>query len=318
MPRLPPPLLRRAYKISPHLPPLVRATRSIESAQIELRWLQEHVASKNAPKPSLLLQNYIFRRSFLAEPLQYILGSQPFGSVDILCRRNVLIPRAETEESVSHLASLLKKQRWRRKAKVVDLCTGTGCIPLLLAAETPVAAVGVDVSPYALGLAMRNVRHNAERLKEGSTVEVLDGDLLAEDEEMEQLLYSLHAYFDEMDPGHEAVDVVVSNPPYISADGYKRETARSVRNWEPRIALEAEDQGDVFYPRIGGIAWELGARAVVAEVGGWEQAERVRSCWKEMGWVGTEVWSDFAGRGRTVVAWREGGEWIREGPNEAP
>ncbi|KAA8896004.1 S-adenosyl-L-methionine-dependent methyltransferase [Sphaerosporella brunnea] len=314
MPRLPPTLLRHAYKASPYIPALMRATRALDTAKIELRWLREHAATQ--PRPSLALQNFVFRRSFLAEPLQYILGSQPFGAVDILCRRGVLIPRAETEESASHLAALLAARGGG--AKVVDLCTGTGCIPLLLAAEAQVQAVGVDISPRALALAMRNVRHNIGALKPGSRVEIVEGDLLAAAEEIDQLLYSMHACFDEMDPEglHHKVDVVISNPPYISADGYKRETTRSVRNWEPRLALEAENGGDVFYPRIGGIAMELGADAVVAEVGGWDQAERVQAYWKEMGWIGTAVWKDFAGRGRTVVGWTDGGEWIKDGPHQ--
>ncbi|KAF8248860.1 S-adenosyl-L-methionine-dependent methyltransferase [Wilcoxina mikolae CBS 423.85] len=307
MPRLPPSLLRRAHRISPLLPPLLKTTRTLPHAILELRWLRAHASTR--PNPASSLRSYIHRRGTLCEPLQYILGTQPFGATTILCRRGVLVPRAETEESASHLATLLPKN-----AKVVDLCTGTGCIPLLLTAETLVLAVGVDISPSALSLAIQNREHNREALKPASKVEFIEGDVLAHD--IDELVYSIHACFDEIDPVmRESVDVVVANPPYISAGGYARETARSVRLWEPRVALEAEEDGDVFYPQIGRIAWSLGAKAVVAEVGGWEQAERVRACWEGMGWSGSTVWKDFAGRGRTVVAWREGGEWVVNGPN---
>ena len=184
---------------------------------------------------------------------------------------------------------------------------------MLLAAETPVLAVGIDISDLALRLAMENASRSAEVLKVESRVKFLEGDVLEQDEE--ELLYAIQACFDEMEPKLSPVDVVVSNPPYISEWGYARQTDRSVRNWEPRLALEAGQMGDIFYPRIGTIAWKLGAKALVAEVSGWEQAERVRKYWGEIGWVGSAIWRDFAGRGRTVVAWRKGGEWVEEGPN---
>lgn len=307
MPRLTHSLLRRANGISPLLSLLLKTTRTLPHAILELCWLRAHASTQ--PNPPAALRSYIRRRATLCEPLQYILGTQPFGTTEILCRRGVLIPRAETEETASHLASLLK-----RNAKVVDLCTGTGCIPLLLAAQAEVATVGVDISPRALSLAVQNRSHNSDALKAASKVEFIEGDVLGNEEE---LLYSIHACFDEIDPQppRETVDVVVANPPYISAGGYARETARSVRLWEPRLALEADQDGDVFYPHIGRIAWELGAAAVVAEVGGLAQAERVRGYWEGVGWVGSAVWKDFAGKGRTVVAWREGGEWVKNGPN---
>jgi HemK-like putative methylase len=301
MPRLPTTLLRRASKLSPHLPTLLKVCRSLDSAQIELKWLKEHAKTPDE------LQNFVYRRGELNEPLQYILGTQPFGATEILCERGVLIPRAETEEIALHLAGLLKPGM-----KVVDLCTGTGCIPLLLAAEKQVSTVGVDISPIALSLAMKNLEHNKEVLR--GRAQFLMGDVLSD---IEETAYSVQACFDEMEEGHESVDVVVSNPPYISADGYNKDTARSVRLWEPKLALEADHDGDHFYPKIAEIAEALGARAIVAEVGGWEQAKRVEGYWRQLGWSGTNVWEDFAKKGRTVVAWNQGGEWVKYGPNAA-
>ncbi|KAF6241405.1 hypothetical protein HO173_000115 [Letharia columbiana] len=101
------------------------------------------------------------------KPLQYILGSQPFGEVEILCRRGVLIPRPETENITTHLASLLLSppSRPQHPLRILDLCTGTGCIPLLLhsllAPHIPSLHLhGVDVSPAALNLAAKNLSHN--------------------------------------------------------------------------------------------------------------------------------------------------------------
>jgi len=202
--------------------------------------------------------------------------------------------------------------------RVVDLCTGTGCIPLLLAAELERCKVlGVDISPRALRLAIRNRGHNAAVLRDGSEVVFLEADVLGE---MPELVYLLLAVFDEIDSDleREGVDVVVANPPYISPRGYERETARSVRLWEPKLALvpEGRMKGDGFYPRIGWVARRLEAGCVVAEVGGLEQARRVQTYWEEIGWEGTGIWRDFAGRGRTVVGWRKGWEWTKNGPNQ--
>lgn len=98
MPRIPHSLLLRAYQISPLLPLVLRATRTLPSAIRELRWLDEHV--KQQDKSSRLNQSQrkgklvqLCKRREKGEPLQYILGSQPFGELDIKCRPGVLIPR---------------------------------------------------------------------------------------------------------------------------------------------------------------------------------------------------------------------------------
>lgn len=122
----------------------------------------------------------------------------------------------------------------------------------------------------------------------------------------------------------EKVDVVVSNPPYISSRGFDTETARSVRNYEPKLALVppqkgyesvSEGSGDTFYPVVAGIAEKLDAKVLMVEVGGCEQAGRVKAQWQERNaWKGVGIWKDYAGKGRGVVAWKEGWEWAEEGP----
>jgi hypothetical protein len=99
MPRLPHSLLLRARNISPLLPLLLHTCRTLSSARDELRWLREHAlaiagARRNHPREvgALLLQ--LCRQRSRGVPLQYLLGSQPFGELDILCRPGVLIPRS--------------------------------------------------------------------------------------------------------------------------------------------------------------------------------------------------------------------------------
>jgi methylase of polypeptide subunit release factors len=98
MPRIPQSILLRAHKISSFLPLVLRATRDLPSAVRELRWIDEHVQEEAKVKPfkpgeakKRLLR--LCRRREKSEPLQYILGSQPFGTLDIKCKRGVLIPR---------------------------------------------------------------------------------------------------------------------------------------------------------------------------------------------------------------------------------
>lgn len=101
MARLNPRTLRQAYKESPLLPILLRSCRDLSTARNELRWLREDV-SKRSSCSQTGIPNTNLDRSRLKDlclergkgvPLQYILGSQPFGSLDIICKRNVLIPR---------------------------------------------------------------------------------------------------------------------------------------------------------------------------------------------------------------------------------
>ncbi|KAK4987911.1 hypothetical protein LTR66_007466 [Elasticomyces elasticus] len=93
----------------------------------------------------------------------------------------------------------------------------------------------------------------------------------------------------------------MSNPPYISPLEFDNTTSRSVRNFEPKIALvppsdaalSGIDQGDVFYPRLLAIAEEVGAKLVLLEVADLTQARRVATmAYKQRVWDGIEIWRD--------------------------
>jgi methylase of polypeptide subunit release factors len=95
MPRIPPSLIRHAKKIDVLLPSLLPICRALRSAENELRWLGEHaakVAGHCLPRQSDHLRQYVARRA-KGEPLQYILGTEFFGDLEIECRPGVLIPR---------------------------------------------------------------------------------------------------------------------------------------------------------------------------------------------------------------------------------
>lgn len=111
MPRIAPSTIRQAYRISPHAATLLPVCRDLRSAYNELRWIREHaeevVEKKLRAQPQLRQQQSAAARQaieheFLAslchrrgrgEPLQYLLGTQPFGNLDLKCRPGVLIPR---------------------------------------------------------------------------------------------------------------------------------------------------------------------------------------------------------------------------------
>lgn len=150
------------------------------------------------------------------EPLQYLEGTAPFGPIEVVVDRRVLIPRPETEllyEKV--LASL------RGGETVVDLGTGSGALALALKHEAPdITMIATDLSDEALEVAAAN----AARL--GVVIELRKGSL-----------------YEALDPALAGtIDVIVSNPPYVAPDEWE-ELAEEVRLYEPRRALLAADGG---------------------------------------------------------------------------
>jgi release factor glutamine methyltransferase len=173
--------------------------------------------------------------------------------------------------------------------RVLDLCTGTGCIALSVAGEHPdTVVIATDISPKAVALAERNSR----ALGLGGWVDVLECDLAS------GVVPEFEGTF----------DVLVSNPPYIPTAVLAQEVPSEVRDFEPALALDGGDDGlDIFRrilelaPRMlkagGMLACELYEGALDAA------AELVRS---EQGWDRVEVREDLTRRPRVLLAWREG------------
>ncbi|OTB06096.1 hypothetical protein M426DRAFT_319168 [Hypoxylon sp. CI-4A] len=327
MPRLPPSLLRRARSISTHLATLLPVCRDLNAAQNELRWIREHVSNLRSSAPSrstrasaideqLLLKRLCQKRGKGA-PLQYVLGTQPFGDLEIKCRPGVLIPRPETEAWVARLADVVRRDGIADGVhhggemsglRIWDLCTGTGCIALLLSSllrrRFPGLDVrGFDVEPRAVALARENLRFNAQQgvlSAVGQNVEFEEVDIFSEG-----FLSSFLTSVEAQDVSKSRVDVLVSNPPYISARGFNRDTERSVRNYEPKLALVPQQDAslssfpdarpeDVFYARLLEIAKVLQPRFMVFEVGDLKQGLRVvqlaRSRFNDLT---IEIWRDW-------------------------
>ena len=167
-----------------------------------------------------MLDNCIKRR-IKGEPVQYILGRADFMGLKFHVDSRVLIPRQDTETLVE--AAIVELQA-RENKRVLDLCTGSGCIGLSIKSLVPDAEVTLsDISQAALEVAEKN----AKALE--VDVKICRGDL-----------------FDAV--GRQKFDLIASNPPYLRTDEME-ELQQEVR-FEPALALEAGVRGMDFYEKI--------------------------------------------------------------------
>ncbi|KAK4467065.1 S-adenosyl-L-methionine-dependent methyltransferase [Cladorrhinum samala] len=290
MPRLPPSIFWRARReISPVASLLLPVCRTLQSTANELRWIRDHVHRTPSVIPAGIRIWQLCEERSRGVPLQYLLKTQPFGPLEILCRKGVLIPRQETESYTFHLSSILSSSSSSSSSSspltILDLCTGTGCIPLLLLccsqkSSSHFSCTGIDISARAISLAKQNLSHNLALIPSASSsIQFIRGDIFSTKFTSE--IYAQHL------PDAAEIDVLTANPPYISPSDFRSQTARSVRHYEPRLALVPDSvpsevskkygcrEEDVFYARILEIAGDLKPKRVVLEVAGWEQAVRV-------------------------------------------
>jgi release factor glutamine methyltransferase len=220
------------------------------------------------------------RRRAEGEPLQYITGEAEFCGLKFLVDRRVLIPRPETELLVETvLAQVANRQP---PMTIVDLCTGSGCIAVALAKKLGEAAeiYATDVSAEALAVAEENARrHNVEK-----KVRFFCGDLLSKL------------------PDSLKVDAIVSNPPYIASGDLAR-LPKEVREFEPKHALIAGEDGLSFYRRIAERAPDflLPDGFLCLELGDGQRPDVERLC-VERGFAAVSVVKDLQGKERVLIA----------------
>lgn len=204
-------------------------------------------------------------------PLQHITGEQEFMGYTFLVNPDVLIPRQDTETLTEEALKFTEPGM-----KVLDLCTGSGCILISLMKKCHgLTGTGCDISEKAL----KTARENGRRLQvEASWIQ---SDLF------EQI--------------SERFDLIVSNPPYIRT-GVIEELQEEVRLHDPWIALDGKKDGLYFYRRI--IAESTGYirdnGAMMFEIGH-DQAEDVVRLMEEAGYTQIRVKKDLAGLDRVVT-----------------
>ena len=217
-------------------------------------------------------------------PLQYIVGYTFFYDYDFNCRENVLIPRFDTE----HMVSLAVEMGPDRSAKVLDMCTGSGCVGISVYLERlkdgyEDEVTLTDISDDALSLAAENARHL------DADVRILKSDLF-------------EAFTDEDGNPTEKFDIFLCNPPYIRSAEINF-LMKDVREYEPRLALDGDRDGLKFYkeiiPKLRDYLTETGV--VIFEIGS-EQYESVAKLLRSAGFSRIHKYTDFSQLDRIVTA----------------
>ena len=261
----------------------------IEAAGLEARLLLAFAADKSPeeflrdirmyPDEAFTLRaEELVRRRLAGEPAAYLTGSWSFYGLDLEINPNVLIPRADSELAVDAALSCLADAA---EPRVLDLCTGSGCIGIAIAARIPACRVILaDLDRRALLLAKRNAMLNH-----------VSGRVLCAEADVHE----------GPSPRLGEFTLIVCNPPYIPT-GELETLDPSVRDYEPRLALDGGEDGFDFYRSIFA-RWMR-----IIRPGGWlilecgeGQSMTLRRLAEECGIIPTDTLVDGHGTERTLV-----------------
>lgn len=218
--------------------------------------------------------NNLISKRISGTPFQYIIGYQYFFSNKFFVNENVLIPRADTEILIYKVLEIAKS---RENIRILDMCTGSGCIAISLSKELEKSCVfAVDISKDALDVAYKNSIEN------GVSVNFIESDLFS-------------------NVPSEKFDIIVSNPPYIMTSEMSR-LSKDVLN-EPHIALDGGEDGLVFYRNISKDSRHFltDGGYIVFEIG-YDEGEAVYEILNNLEYSNIEIIKDYSGNDRVVVA----------------
>ena len=211
------------------------------------------------------------------EPIQYIIGRETFMGLVFEVNENVLIPRPETQELVNWI---LEDRRADEGCKILDIGTGSGCIPISLAHFMSGAELEAwDISDGALDVARRNASQNEVKV------------LFRKQNVLEAV------------PSSSCYDVIVSNPPYIT-EKEKVDMEANVLDWEPSIALFVPDTDPLlFYRKIAELGLEMlvAGGALYFEINR-AYGEMMKTMLEDMGYNNVELRKDMFGNDRMIKA----------------
>lgn len=232
---------------------------------------QEHIAQ-------------LLARRRKGEPLAYLLGEWDFYGNRFFVTPDVLIPRGDTEWLCDAAVQAAKKLY---KPKILDLCCGSGCIGISIALAVPDACVtAIDCSKEALAVTQRNAE--LYQLKEPAFT-ILQADALQPD--------CIDTIF----------DIVVSNPPYITAQEMLI-LDHSVEAYEPHLALFGGEDGLDFYRSMAQApAFRLREGGMLFAECGWKQGKQAAELFIAAGWKNVRLQNDLAGIPRIIYAQKSGG-----------
>ncbi len=276
---------------------LIEAGIDKEDARLEVSLFEE------AAKDDKELMSFISRRK-TGEPMAYILGYRDFYRDRFKVAEGVLIPRSDTEilvETALWFAGALdfptgdilkvpKSFNDLSSLNIVDLCTGTGCIGIsvyneLLSKGRNVRCVLTDISDTALSCAKANIEALS---KDKDNIRCFKEDVLDDQSKLPE----------------ESFDIVMSNPPYITAKDMT-ELDKTVGEHEPHLALFGGDDGMTFYPVIAKKAKKIlkSGGALIVEHG-YDQGEKVRNVFTEYGFNYVTTLKDYGGVDRVTFGVR--------------
>ena len=247
-----------------------------ESPQLFSNSLSEQISKENEEKYFSLIEKHIKEDV----PLSHLVGFEYFYDRKYKVTKDVLSPRMETEELIYKVIEYVNASN-KNKFKILDLCTGSGIIAITLKKELEQVLVDViasDISEEAIEVAKENAQsHDA-------TIKFIKSDI-----------------FNNID---DKFDIIVSNPPYI--DRKDEVTMQdNVLNYDPHLALFAEEEGMYFYRKIIEQANDyLNENGVIFFEIGYDQKDKIIKLADMNGYL-AEVYKDINGRDRMAFLVRK-------------
>ncbi len=268
--------------------------KGVDSPRLAAEMLLAHVLEvariklfMELDRPASPLERSAYRalveRAARHEPVQYLTGIAHFFSLTLEVNRDVLIPRPSTEALVEHVVQHARRTPGFREPVIADIGTGSGAIAVALAKNIPGShVIATDISEPALTVAKRNATKHGV----ADRIEFRQGDLL--------------------EPVHEAVQYLCSNPPYIPDDEWEA-VAPNVKEYEPTNALRGGADGlDMIRPLLAGAVGPLARPAqLVVEIATSRKQAVIDLARQTPGLSDARVLADAEGHPRVLVAERK-------------
>ena len=229
------------------------------------------------------------------EPLQYVMGFEWFCGHKFNVAPGVLIPRPETEELVCKAIGFAQQHQSATPLRILDICTGSGCIAWSLAAAVPQAEVNAcDISQQALKIASTQQIQCADNTP--AKVKFLECDILSQ-QAQQKIAQAC---------GEGEFNLIISNPPYV-CECEKSQMRENVLAHEPSIALFVPDNDPLkFYRAIAQLSGRIlsPGGALMFEINERFGAETAQMM-QQMGYTNCQVLQDLFGKDRMVVGYKE-------------
>jgi release factor glutamine methyltransferase len=271
-------LLRERGIESPRLNAELLLRKALEIDQIQV-YLYSH---RILTQPQITFYKSLINKKIKGEPIQYILGSREFWSLDLRVTPEVLIPRPETELLVEEALKICREEK-HLTHRFMEVGTGSGAIAIALAKELPGCFIlAEDISWKAIFVAKENARIQGV----SDNIRFLVGDL-----------------FPPLKEGRFPFDLILSNPPYIPSSKIGT-LAREIAEFEPRIALDGGPDGLELLRRIviGSVSFLKEGGWLMLETGEGQGEAVAEMIWNTGSFASPSIIKDHSGADRVIRA----------------